>query len=77
MSGPLVRSATSAPQSRHPVIIRKMPTDIVLVNASAALVAAAKARDFREGVAMAAASIDSGTALAKAQELARFTQQFV
>ncbi len=51
--------------------------DIVLVNASASLVAAAQARNFREGVAMAAAAIDSGAALAKAQELARFTQQFV
>ena len=51
--------------------------DIVLVNASAALVAAAHARDFLEGVAMAAAAIDSGAALAKAQELASFTQQFV
>ena len=51
--------------------------DIVLVNASAALVAAGKARDFLEGVAMAAAAIDSGAALAKAQELARFTQQFL
>jgi anthranilate phosphoribosyltransferase len=49
--------------------------DIVLVNASAALVAAAQARDFREGVALAAAAIDSGAALGKAQELARFTQQ--
>ena len=51
--------------------------DIVLVNASAALVAAGQARDFRQGMALAALSIDSGAALAKAQELARFTQQFV
>ena len=50
--------------------------DIVLVNASVALVAAAQARDFREGMAMAAAAIDSGAALAKVQDLARFTQQF-
>jgi anthranilate phosphoribosyltransferase len=48
--------------------------DIVLVNASAALVAAGQARDFRLGMALAALSIDSGAALAKAQELARFTQ---
>ena len=50
--------------------------DIVLVNASAALVAAGKARDFLEGMALAAESIDSGAALRKARELARFTQQF-
>jgi anthranilate phosphoribosyltransferase len=50
--------------------------DVVLVNASAALVAAGRARDFREGVAMAAESIDSGAARRKAEDLARFTQQF-
>ncbi len=49
--------------------------DIVLVNASAALVAAGKTRDFREGVAAAAAAIDSGSARAKAEELARFTKE--
>jgi anthranilate phosphoribosyltransferase len=46
--------------------------DIVLVNASAALVAAAKASDFREGVKMARESIDSGAAWKKVEELARF-----
>ena len=46
--------------------------DIVLVNASAALVAAGLARDFREGAARAAESIDSGAALAKLQALAEF-----
>jgi anthranilate phosphoribosyltransferase len=50
--------------------------DIVLVNSAAALVAAGKAAGFREGVAIAAESIDSGAALGKAEELARFTQQF-
>jgi len=49
--------------------------DIVLVNASAALVVAAVAADFREGVAIAARSIDSGAARRKAEELAAFTQQ--
>ncbi len=49
--------------------------DIVLVNAAAALVAAGRAHDFREGVAMAAGAIDSGAALRKVEELARFTQQ--
>lgn len=49
--------------------------DIVLVNASAALVAASKARDFTHGMSLAAQSIDSGAALQKAEDLARFTQQ--
>ncbi len=50
--------------------------DIVLVNAAAALVAAQRARDFEEGMALAAGSIDSGAALGRAEELARLTQQF-
>jgi anthranilate phosphoribosyltransferase len=50
--------------------------DIVLVNAAAALVAAGKAHDLREGVALAAQSIDSGAAMRKVQQLVRFTQQF-
>jgi anthranilate phosphoribosyltransferase len=48
--------------------------DIVLVNASAALVAAGAANDFLEGVRIAAESIDSGAAREKAEALARFTQ---
>jgi anthranilate phosphoribosyltransferase len=47
--------------------------DIVLVNASAALVAAGKAESFYEGVTLAAHSIDSGAALAKLSALAAFT----
>ncbi|HUE21378.1 MAG TPA: anthranilate phosphoribosyltransferase [Bryobacteraceae bacterium] len=47
--------------------------DIVLVNAAAALVAIGRARDFGEGVALAAAAIDSGAAREKAEALARFT----
>jgi anthranilate phosphoribosyltransferase len=46
--------------------------DVVLVNSSAGLVAAGKARDFREGVALAEASIDSGAALAKLTALANW-----
>jgi len=49
--------------------------DIVLANASAALVAADKASDFRHGVDLAALSIDSGAALAKLEALAAFTQR--
>jgi anthranilate phosphoribosyltransferase len=50
--------------------------NVVLVNAAAALVAAGASSEFRQGVSMAARSIDSGAALRKAEELARFTQQF-
>jgi len=50
--------------------------DIVLVNTSAALVAAGKATNFRQGVGMAAESIDSGAAARKLEALAAFTQQF-
>ena len=46
--------------------------DIVLVNASAALVAAGKATDFREGMRLARESIDSGAAWGKVEELVRF-----
>ena len=47
--------------------------DIVLVNASAGLVAAGKAPTFREAMTLAAASIDSGAARAKVEALARLT----
>jgi anthranilate phosphoribosyltransferase len=47
--------------------------DIVVVNASAALVAAGKASDFREGAAIAADSLDSGAATRKLHELAQFS----
>ena len=50
------------------------PRDIVLVNASAALVAAGRAASFLEGMTLAAQSIDSGAAMAKVDRLARFTQ---
>jgi anthranilate phosphoribosyltransferase len=39
--------------------------DFALINAAAALVAWGSARDLREGVSAAAASIDSGAAVAK------------
>ena len=47
--------------------------DIVLVNASAALVAVGLADGFAEGMVAAARSIDSGAARAKLDELVRFT----
>jgi len=46
----------------------------VLVNAAAALVVAGRALDFREGVTLAEAAIDSGAARDKAEALARFTK---
>ena len=47
--------------------------DAVLFNAAAALVVADKAGDLKDGVAMAAESIDSGAARAKIEALARLT----
>jgi anthranilate phosphoribosyltransferase len=49
------------------------PRDIVLVNASAALVAAGRAESFRTGAEIAARSIDSGAAANKLKELVAFT----
>ena len=49
--------------------------DIVLANAAAALVAAGRAADFREGVRLAAKSIDSGAARERLDRLAAFTQR--
>jgi anthranilate phosphoribosyltransferase len=46
--------------------------DVVLANASAALVAAGKAASFLEGAAIAAAAIDSGAAWGKVEALAGF-----
>ena len=48
--------------------------DAVLLNAAAALTIADAASDLREGVEMAADSIDSGKARAKIETLARITQ---
>ena len=45
--------------------------DIVLVNASAALVAAGRAADFSEGMDLAADAIESGSAKAKLDQLVR------
>jgi anthranilate phosphoribosyltransferase len=49
------------------------PRDIVIVNASAALVAAGRADSFRHGAQIAAESIDSGAAANKLKELVAFT----
>ncbi len=47
--------------------------DVVLANAAAALLVAGRARDLRQGVDRAAASIDRGTALEKLESLIRYT----
>ena len=49
--------------------------DIVVMNAAAALVAGAKARDFKEGVELAARSIDEGAARSKLDSLVAFSRQ--
>lgn len=49
--------------------------DVVVLNASAALVAAGKAKDFKEGISLAETSIDSGAAAAKLEKLAKYTQE--
>lgn len=49
--------------------------DAAVLNAAAALVIAGKASDLKDGAAQAAASIDSGKALAAAQALARITNE--
>ncbi|MGB6876817.1 MAG: anthranilate phosphoribosyltransferase [Candidatus Acidiferrales bacterium] len=48
--------------------------EIVLANASAALVAAGRAGNFKDGVRLASESIDSGAAREKLDSLVRFTQ---
>ena len=48
--------------------------DIVLMNAAAALVAGARARDLKEGVALAAQSIDDGAARRKLAALVELSR---
>jgi len=49
--------------------------DIVLMNAAAALVVGGRARDLKEGAALAARSIDSGAARGKLERLVGLTQE--
>jgi anthranilate phosphoribosyltransferase len=49
--------------------------DMVLMNAAAALVAASKANDFKEGIRVAEESIDSGKALERLERLIAFTSK--
>jgi len=50
------------------------PRDIVVANAAAALVAAGRAGDFKEGARLAAQAIDSGAAHAKLDQLIAFAR---
>ena len=50
--------------------------DVILLNTGAALVAAGKADDFKDGITLAAAAIDSGKALAKLDDLIAYSQEF-
>jgi len=49
--------------------------DVVLLNASAALVAAGRAADFSEGIQLAEQAIDSGAAAKKLDELIAYTRE--
>jgi len=49
--------------------------DIVLLNAAAAIVAGQKAKDLKEGIAVAAQSIDSGAAMQKLEKLVEMTNR--
>ena len=49
--------------------------DIVLMNAAAALVVGARARDLKEGVELAARSIDTGAARDRLERLVRLTRE--
>ncbi len=49
--------------------------NVVLINSAAALVAAGKAGDFKEGIKMAEQSIDDGNAKEKLLSLIQFTQE--
>ena len=49
--------------------------DIVLMNAAAALVAGARAQDLKEGVRLAAESVDSGAARDRLERLVGFSQK--
>ncbi len=49
--------------------------DIVLLNSAAALAASGKAKDFQEGLKLAAESVDSGAAMKKLEALKAFTNR--
>jgi anthranilate phosphoribosyltransferase len=64
--------STTVPTKVTEVIQR----DIVLMNAGAAFVVAGRAATLKEGLMIAAKSVDSGAALAKLEELKTFSQGY-
>ncbi|MFC2004706.1 anthranilate phosphoribosyltransferase [Chloroflexota bacterium] len=50
--------------------------DVVLMNAAATLVAGDKAKTFRQGIDLAKEALDNGQALAKLEQLVKFSQSF-
>jgi anthranilate phosphoribosyltransferase len=54
--------------------IRGPHRDVVLMNAAAALLAGDKVKTLKQGVSLAEEAIDSGRALAKLEQLAKFSQ---
>jgi anthranilate phosphoribosyltransferase len=78
---PLDSISGGADAAENALIIRKVLDgeksarhDIVLMNAAAALVAAGKAEQLRQGVQLAAKSVDSGAAAKKLEALVSFSQ---
>ena len=49
--------------------------DVVLLNSAAGLIAAGKAKDFPQGIALSSESIDSGKAMATLQKLIKLTNE--
>ncbi len=69
-------AATNAAIIRSVLAGERSPRrDVVLLNAAAGLVAAGRAESIREGIPLAAQSLDSGAAMQKLELLARFTHQ--
>jgi anthranilate phosphoribosyltransferase len=77
---PLAELAGGDPATNAQIIRRVLQgelgprRDFVRINAAAALVAAGRAADFKEGARLAAEAIDSGAAMAKLQALIAFSQ---
>jgi anthranilate phosphoribosyltransferase len=51
--------------------------DVVLLNAAAVLIIGGKAKDFNEGLGLAAESIDNGSGLRKQEQLVEFSRSFI
>lgn len=70
-----------APEKNRDILLRVLrgepgpPRDVVLLNASAVLLAAERVSNLRDGIKMAGESIDSGRAMKKLQELIQFTNR--